>query len=122
MPHTGPPCKPTFFDNEIDHRVHDQESGCYYYAVIKGRVPGIYFNSNDAWSQVDRCSDAKYEKFKTKALALEFWNVFCRKLHDHEAAAFKVRGLKALFRTYDEALAVAGDKYISEVEVEDDDA
>jgi hypothetical protein len=118
MPHTGPPCKPTFFDNEIDHRVHDQESGCYYYAVIKGRVPGIYFNSyvslylcsmcgvlskistrNDARSQVDRCSDAKYEKFKTKALALEFWNVFCRKLHDHEAAAFKVRGLKALFRT-----------------------
>jgi viroplasmin and RNaseH domain-containing protein len=37
-----------------------------YYAVKKGKVPGIYFNWNDCKAMVDGYQGAVYKSFKTK--------------------------------------------------------
>ena len=36
-----------------------------YYAVKKGKVPGIYFNWNDCKAMVDGYQGAVYKSFKT---------------------------------------------------------
>jgi viroplasmin and RNaseH domain-containing protein len=37
----------------------------WYYAVARGRVPGIYFNWTDCKQQVDKFPDCRYKKFDT---------------------------------------------------------
>ena len=39
--------------------------GIKYYAVKKGKVPGIYFNWNDCKAMVDGYQGAVYKSFKT---------------------------------------------------------
>ena len=41
-----------------------------YYAVKKGKVPGIYFNWNDCKAMVDGYQGAVYKSFKTIAIGL----------------------------------------------------
>jgi viroplasmin and RNaseH domain-containing protein len=43
-----------------------------YYAVVRGRRPGIYYNWLDCKSQVDRFRGARYKSFATKWEADEF--------------------------------------------------
>ncbi len=43
-----------------------------YYAVKKGRIPGIYFTWDECKAQVTNYSGAQYKKFSTKEEALEF--------------------------------------------------
>ncbi|KAF8214593.1 hypothetical protein K438DRAFT_1926971 [Mycena galopus ATCC 62051] len=84
MPHDGPPCTPIFFDAGIDHTEHDNDAAKFYYVVIKGKQPGIYFNNADGLAQINRVHEAKWEKFHTKERALEFWARWCPLLHTHE--------------------------------------
>ncbi|KAJ7790650.1 hypothetical protein B0H14DRAFT_2625824 [Mycena olivaceomarginata] len=115
MPHIGRPCTPVFFDNDlINHRSHDLNADEYYYVVFIGRAPGIYFNFADGLKQVNKVTDAKWEKFRTKALALDYWASWCLKKHNHGNPTYKVTGLAGIFDTYDAALAAAGEAYITE--------
>lgn len=45
-----------------------------YYAVKKGKVPGIYFNWNDCKAMVDGYQGAVYKSFKTIEEAEKFIN------------------------------------------------
>lgn len=45
-----------------------------YYAVVKGRVPGIYTTWKDTQAQVTGFSGAIYKSFKTKQEAEDFYN------------------------------------------------
>lgn len=45
-----------------------------YYAVKKGKVPGIYFNWNDCKAMVDGYPGAVYKSFKTIEEAEKFIN------------------------------------------------
>ncbi|KAJ6505573.1 hypothetical protein C8R45DRAFT_1091276 [Mycena sanguinolenta] len=84
MPHEGPPCTPIFFDGGLDHTDHDNDAGKFYYVVVKGKEPGIYFNNADGLAQVHRVHEARWEKFPTKERAVEYWNGCCLRLHTHE--------------------------------------
>jgi ribonuclease HI len=43
-----------------------------YYAVARGRVPGIYFTWKDCEAQVKGFSNGRYKKFKTAQEADKF--------------------------------------------------
>ena len=45
-----------------------------YYAVAKGRSPGIYQNWNDCKNQIDKFKGAIYKKFQKEEDAIEFIN------------------------------------------------
>lgn len=47
-----------------------------FYAVARGRKPGIYDTWGDCLAQVTRFSDARYKKFKTLKEAIEFLAVY----------------------------------------------
>ncbi|KAJ6535547.1 hypothetical protein B0H19DRAFT_1271290 [Mycena capillaripes] len=98
MPHQGPPCNPTFFDHGINHDEHDAESRGYYWVVVRGRAPlGVYLVLDEARSKVEGAHNAEWKKFSTKAEALEYWNLWCLRLHAHEPISYKVKGLPGVF-------------------------
>jgi ribonuclease H-related protein len=43
-----------------------------YYAVARGKVPGVYLNWHDCKEQVHGVSDSRYKKFNTLEEALNF--------------------------------------------------
>jgi hypothetical protein len=47
-----------------------------YYAVAKGRKPGLYSNWDDAREQVDGFSHATHQKFKTREQAIQFMCIY----------------------------------------------
>ncbi|KAJ6449738.1 hypothetical protein C8R45DRAFT_947191 [Mycena sanguinolenta] len=102
MPHEGPPCTPIFFDGGLDHTDHDNDAGKFYYVVVKGKEPGIYFNNADGLAQVHRVHEARWEKFPTKERAVEYWNGCCLRLHMHEPPKSKSKSFCTLKfqRTY----------------------
>ncbi|KAJ6474453.1 hypothetical protein C8R47DRAFT_1221171 [Mycena vitilis] len=112
MPHTGPSCNPNFFDHGRSHKTQDDDSDKWWYVVIKGRFPGVYFEHDEARDQILRFHDMKWEKFPTKAEALQNWSLWCQRLHNHDPVAYKVIGMEGEFDTYDEALAAAATHYI----------
>ncbi|XP_049829957.1 ribonuclease H1-like [Schistocerca gregaria] len=48
-----------------------------YYAVAKGRYPGVYSSWSDCKKQVDQFPGAKYRKFSTEVEARNFVSQFC---------------------------------------------
>lgn len=46
-----------------------------FYAVKRGRIPGIYTSWKECEEQIKGFSDAKFKKFRTKELAEEYINV-----------------------------------------------
>lgn len=47
-----------------------------FYAIARGRVPGIYTSWNEAKRQIDGFNGAKYKKFETRDEAQEFITTF----------------------------------------------
>ncbi|KAJ7140270.1 hypothetical protein C8R43DRAFT_954988 [Mycena crocata] len=115
MVHTGPPCTPTLY-NLTGHstQYHDNEASSNYFVVFKGKdAPGIYLDWNAANNQTLGAHKNNWKKVPTYAEALEYWNMWCLSLHDHEPVPYKVKGVPGTFGTFDEALAVAAQNFIT---------
>ncbi|KAJ7433381.1 hypothetical protein B0H11DRAFT_2259446 [Mycena galericulata] len=116
MPHQGPPCTPPVFNPGKNLTAHDEMNDCYYWAVVVGRVPGIYLELDRALAQTFKFPGQRFKHCKIYQDAVEYWNQACRELHDHTPPQYyKVKGLTKAFATYDEALAAAAAEYIVSV-------
>lgn len=60
----------------LSSHVSSSSGSCAFYAVARGRQPGIYHTWAECRKQVDGFSDARYKKFKTLAEATEFCAVY----------------------------------------------
>lgn len=60
----------------LSERVNSNSGSSVFYAVARGRQPGIYNNWGECLAQVTRYSDARYKKFKTLKEAIEFLAVY----------------------------------------------
>ncbi|KAJ7122367.1 hypothetical protein C8R44DRAFT_723636 [Mycena epipterygia] len=90
--YTGPPCTPTIFNHGKSTTVHDNEAGSEYWAVFRGRIPGIYLEHGQAQDQTYGFRNMSWRAFPTLAEALSFWNAQCAT--DHKHASCKVRGIQ----------------------------
>lgn len=72
-----------------------------FYAVLKGRKPGIYKSNTDAQRQVKGYSGAKYKGFKTKAEAEKYMKT--GRYDEHKFYAVKVGRNTGIFRSWSEA-------------------
>ncbi|KAG8170263.1 hypothetical protein KVR01_001008 [Diaporthe batatas] len=74
----SPTPPPATFDQPVNHGSASSASSARgpFYAVARGRQPGIYHNWDDCREQVDGFSDARYKKFPTLAAAQEFCAVY----------------------------------------------
>lgn len=68
-----------------------------YYAVAKGRSPGIYTNWNEAKKQVDGFKRPVYKKFDTRAEAQNFMSQ-----HENHQVPVKTMSLTAFFQVEEE--------------------
>lgn len=74
----SPARPPATFDPPVHHGSSSSASNARgpFYAVAKGRKPGIYNDWDDCREQVDGFSGARYKKFSTLAEAQEFCAVY----------------------------------------------
>ncbi|KAJ6462954.1 hypothetical protein C8R45DRAFT_940612 [Mycena sanguinolenta] len=115
MPHNGPSCIPKFFNGAISIAEHDASAGCFFFAVVAGKVPGIYLNAKDAEAQTRGFRGQNMKKFPTRNEALDYWTYHCLQGHKSHAARFKVKGIEGRFNSYNDALAAAAAEYITEL-------
>jgi ribonuclease HI len=59
---------------ELDKKTHKIKKKTYYYAVVEGYKPGIYYNWNDCQIQIKGFQNAIYKKFTKKEDAELFLN------------------------------------------------
>ncbi|KAJ7649010.1 hypothetical protein DFH06DRAFT_1472989 [Mycena polygramma] len=115
MPHNNPPCTPPIFDHGRSHKVQDDDANKAWYSVSNGRIAGLYLDREEARAQIHGFHNGRWEKFATKAEALQYWAFWCTRLHTHDAVKYSVVGVDGEFDTYDGALAAAAAKYIVQV-------
>lgn len=75
-PLSSPP--PATFDSPVHHGAASSALDVRgtFYAVARGRQPGIYYDWKDCRAQVNAFSGARYKKFGTLAAAQEFCAVY----------------------------------------------
>ncbi|KAK7015448.1 hypothetical protein R3P38DRAFT_2786921 [Favolaschia claudopus] len=112
MPHNGPPCLPMTFNHGANLHDHDLYAEGHYWVVISGHAPGIYLDHGEAEIQVFKVHNMRWKRFDN-AEAVEYWDTWCRLLHDHGVSKWSVEGFDSLFDSYDAALAAAASRYIS---------
>ncbi|KAJ6588089.1 hypothetical protein B0H19DRAFT_1057344 [Mycena capillaripes] len=113
MPHQGPPCVPTTFTRGMSIEDHDLAANQHFFAVVIGKIPGIYLYVKEADTQTLKVHNQKMKKFDTHAEAVEYWKEWCLRLHkDHSAPRYKVKGVEGDFDSYYAALAAAASEYI----------
>ncbi|KAJ6450439.1 hypothetical protein DFH09DRAFT_1352328 [Mycena vulgaris] len=103
-------CTPIIFTPGVDHDHHNAMRTTNWWAVIVGIAPGIYANFLEVEKQTHSISEMKWEKFPTKAKALDYWNFWCDELHHHEDANAKeprvkeqycVVSIEGMFESYE---------------------
>ncbi|KAJ7083295.1 hypothetical protein B0H15DRAFT_951986 [Mycena belliarum] len=105
-------CRPTIFNHGIDIEKHNTMKGCSFLAVVIGHIPGIYLDADEALAQAKGCSNQKYKSFKKLDDALNYWDEFCERNHNHSKGKFRVEGINGTFKSFDEALAAAAERYV----------
>lgn len=85
-----------------------------YYAVRKGRRPGIYRSWDDCKEQVFKCEGAEYKSFVTEAEALAYMNAVVDKVKESDSYAYVDGSYNASTGVYGFGgfLMHAGEKYI----------
>ncbi|KAJ7156478.1 hypothetical protein C8R43DRAFT_949344 [Mycena crocata] len=116
MVHTGPLCTPMLYNlTGYSTQYHDNEASSNYFVVFKGKdAPSIYLNWNAANNQMLGAHKNNWKKVLTYAEVLEYWNMWCLSLHDHESVLYKVKGVPGISGTFDEALAVTAQNFITQ--------